>query len=104
MLKRITFVVLMLAVCSFAFGADPAVAGKITAVDDGKVTIALDAEKPAWIKKNAPVKFKDGVGKVLEVSPDGVSPVVVTVKTKKAAQMKVDEAITFQKGKAMAGC
>ncbi len=104
MLKRITFVVLVLAVCSFAFAVEPPVAGKITSVGDGKVTIALDAAKPAWIKKNAPVKFKDGVGKVLEVSPDGVSPVVITVKTKKAAQMNVGDAITFQKGKPMAGC
>jgi hypothetical protein len=106
MKKTATLLMLALLVCGVLFAADPIapVTGKITTVGDGKVTITLDGEKAAWIKKNAPVKFKDGVGKVLEVSADGVTPVVITVKSKKAAQMTAGEAVSFQKGKAMAGC
>lgn len=107
MLKKLAMILLVLAVCGIGLAADQpegSVSGKITTVDQGKVTITLDGAKPDWVKKNAPVKFKEGVGKVLEVSADGVSPVVITVKTKKAAQMKTGDAITFQKGKAMAGC
>jgi len=50
------------------------------------------------------VKFKVGVGKILEVSAEGVTPVVITVKTKKASEMKAGEAISFEKGKPMSGC
>lgn len=107
MMKKLALLLLVLAVCVAAIAAEPSatmVTGKITTVGDGKVTITLDGEKAAWIKKNAPVKFKDGMGKVLEVSADGVSPVVITVKTRKADQMKAGEAISFEKGKIMAGC
>ncbi|MFN2238875.1 MAG: hypothetical protein ABR524_05755 [Thermoanaerobaculia bacterium] len=106
-MKRFFLVLLVLAICGTAIAADPAataataVTGKITAVEDGKVTIAIDGDKPAWVKKNAPVKFRDGVGKVLAVSDD---PLSITVKTRKAGSMSVGDTITFQKGKAMSGC
>lgn len=105
MFKKIALFLLIIAVCGVALAADSsAAAGKITTVGDGKITVTLGGAKPAWVKKNTPVKFAEGNGKILDVTPDGVSPVVLTVKTKKASQLKAGHAISFQKGKAMAGC
>ena len=106
MLKRMTitfFVALALVVAATVFAA-PATNGKILAIDGTSVKIAIDGDKPSWIREGAPVKFKEGVGKILEVSAEGVTPVVITVKTKKASEMKAGEAISFEKGKSMAGC
>ncbi len=105
--KRMTLVLLVLVVCgvAVAFAAPAAqTSGKVVAVDEGTVKIAVQGEKPAWIKKNAPVKFTNGVGKILEVSAADVTPVVITVKTKLAPTMKVGDAVTFEKGRSMAGC
>jgi hypothetical protein len=102
MVKKLAAVLLILAVCGVALAADNSVSGTVTTVGDNQVTITLTGEKPDWVKKNAPVKFANGVGKVLEVSAS--TPVVITVKTKKASDMKAGDAISFQKGKAMAGC
>ncbi len=106
MLKRmiiVLFVSVTLIVAATLFAA-PATHGKILAVGDGAVQIAIEGEKPSWINVSAPVKFKDGVGKILEVSAEGVTPVVIKVKTKKASEMKAGEAISFEKGKATSGC
>jgi hypothetical protein len=80
------------------------VAGKITAIDGTKITIAIEGERPDWIKKNAPVKFKVGPGKIVELSAPDVTPFTIIVNTKKASEMKVGEAVTFEKGLAMSGC
>jgi hypothetical protein len=107
MMKRMTLVLLVLVVCGVAAAVaapPPQVSGKVVAVEDGQVKIALDGAAPAWVKKNAPVKFTNGVGKILEVSAEDVKPVVITVKTKLASTMKVDEVVTFEKGRSMAGC
>ena len=101
MLKKTALFLLVLFVAAVAFAAE-GVTGKITSIDDGKVTIALEGEKASWVKKNAPVKFDAGIGKILEVS-DG-DPVVIVLKTKKASALKVGDSISLQKGKAMAGC
>ncbi len=106
MLKRMTitlFVAVALVAAATVFAA-PATNGKILAIDGTSVKIAIDGEKPSWIRVGAPVKFKDGVGKVLEVSEEGVTPVVITVKTKKSPEMKAGEAVSFEKGKSTAGC
>jgi hypothetical protein len=104
MLRKVTTVLLILAVAGIALAAGPSVSGKITAIGDNQVTITLDGEKADWVKKNALVKFPNAVGKVLEVSAADGTPVVIIVKTRKASTMTVGDAITFQKGKAMAGC
>jgi hypothetical protein len=65
------FVAVALVVAATVFAA-PATNGKILAVNAGSVRIAIDGEKPSWITVGAPVKFKDGVGKILEVSAEGV--------------------------------
>ena len=97
------FAFVALVVAATALSA-PQTRGKILAADAGSVRIAIEGEKPAWIVEGAPVKFKDGVGKVLEVSAEGVTPVVIKVKTKKAPEMKAGDAVTFEKGKAASGC
>jgi len=106
MLKRMPLtlaVAVALVVASTALSAPPT-KGKILSADAGAVRIAIDGEKPAWIVEGAPVKFKEGVGKILEVSAEGVTPVVIKVKTKKASEMKAGEAVSFEKGKAASGC
>lgn len=102
MFKKIALFMLVLFVAASAFAADPSVKGNITAIDDGKVTIELQGDKASWVKKNAPVKFTEGIGKIVQVS--GTGPVVIVVKTKKASALKVGGSISLQKGKLMAGC
>jgi hypothetical protein len=97
------FVAVALVVAATVFAA-PVTNGKILAIDGTSVKIAIDGEKPSWIREGAFVKFKEGVGKILEVSAEGVTPVVITVKTKKASELKAGEAISFEKGKSTAGC
>jgi len=107
MMKHIALaLVLVLAAFALASAADgPAMTnGKILAIDGNKVKIAIDGAKPDWVKKNAPVKFKVGTGKIVEVSEAKVTPVTITVTTVKASDMKVGETISFQKGVSMGGC
>jgi hypothetical protein len=80
------------------------VTGKVTAIDGTKITIAIQGESADWVKKNGPVKFKVGPGKILEVSAKDVTPVTIVVNTKKAAEMKVNDVVTFEKGLSVAGC
>jgi hypothetical protein len=106
MMKHVALAVVFVLV-AFGVSAGPAVpptTGKILAIDGNRVQIALDGARADWIKKNAPVKFKVGTGKVLVVSEEGVTPVTITVTTPKAADMKVGDAVSFQKGTSMAGC
>ncbi len=107
MMKHIAFAVVLVLVAfgvSSALPPPPVTNGKIVSIDGTKVTIAIDGAKPDWIKKNAPVKFKIGNGKVVELSEAGVTPVTIVVTTRKASEMKAGEAVSFQKGTSMAGC
>ncbi|MBZ0112528.1 MAG: hypothetical protein K8J08_08715 [Thermoanaerobaculia bacterium] len=109
MTKRLSIALLLLLTfaATVALAAPPPpTTGKVVAVDDGSVRIALDGQKADWIKKNAFAKFKDvaAVGKIIEITDEGVLPVVITVKTKKASSFTVDQAVSFVKGQSMAGC
>lgn len=107
MLKHMTRVLMVLAFLGFATAraAPPTqAAGKVVAVSDGSVQIAIEGAKPAWVKVNAPVKFDGGVGKVTGLSAEDAKPVVITVKTKAAAKLKAGDALTFDKGRSMSGC
>lgn len=107
MLKKLTIILIVLAFAAVSLSAETTstpIKATVTTIGDGQITITLDGEKAAWIKKSAPVKFSNGTGKVLSVTADDVSPVVVTVKTKLASKLKVGDEISFQKGKAMSGC
>jgi hypothetical protein len=105
MLKR-TALALMLAaaVAVSAMAAAKTATGKVTAIDGTKVTIALEGERPDFIKKNAPVKFKVGPGKIIELSAPDAKPFTIVVNTKKASEMKVGDAVTFEKGLSTSGC
>jgi hypothetical protein len=108
MTKRTLTTLLLLVVfglsAAVAMAADAKTTGKVLSVDEGTVKIEIQGEKPSWVKKNAPVKFENAVGKVLEVSAEGVTPVVITVKSKAASSMKAGDAVSFEKGRSMAGC
>lgn len=106
MFKKLAIILVVLAFVAIPLAAETAktVKGTVTAIGDGQITITLADEKADWIKKSAPVKFSNGNGKVLTVTADDVTPVVITVKTKLASKLKLDQEITFQKGKAMSGC
>jgi hypothetical protein len=105
MLKRIAVALMLVAaVAVSAMAAAKTATGKITAIDGTKVTIALEGERPDFIKKNGPVKFKVGPGKILEVSANDATPFTIVVNTKKASDMKVGDVVTFEKGLSMAGC
>jgi co-chaperonin GroES (HSP10) len=102
MLKHVMKLLLVLALLGVATAqaAPPAqAAGKVVAVEDGKVKISVAGEKPAWFKANTPVKFPEGVGKILEVSGD-----VATIRTKLSSKLKAGDAVSFEKGKSMQGC
>lgn len=100
MIKR-----LLLAAAVVAIGASLALAapmtGKVTAIDGKKVSIELgSAEKPAWLKKGAPVKFKGGVGRVVEVKDT-----LLTINSKSASKLAVGDELELEKGPAtLQGC
>jgi ABC-type transporter Mla subunit MlaD len=99
MLKRV-----LVAVVALVFGAAFALAapmpGKVKGIDGTKVQIELTGEKATWLKKGAPVKFKGGVGRVVEIKD-----AAVTINSKSASKLKVGDAIELDKGPAdLAGC
>jgi preprotein translocase subunit YajC len=76
-----------------------AMTGTVTAIDGKKVQIELTGEK-AWLKKGAPVKFKGGVGRVVEVKD-----MLLTINSKNASKLTVGDAIELDKGPAtLEGC
>ena len=101
MLKRLVFAIIaVLFLSSSAFAAP--VKGTVTSIDGQKVKITLVGEKADWVKKNAPVKIKAGIGKIVEVT--GTKEIVVTITTSKASELKVGDEVSIDKGKAMSGC
>jgi hypothetical protein len=76
------------------------VKGKVTSIDGKKVQIELVGEKADWMKKGASVKFKGGVGRIVDISDTGI-----TMNSKKASDLKVGDEIEIDKGPAMLqGC
>jgi hypothetical protein len=105
MMKRFLVTLVLLALVAVSVTAAGKVAtGKITAIEGTKVTIALEGDRPDWVKKNAPVKFKVGPGRITETSAPDATPFTVVVTIRKAADMKVGEVVTFEKGLATGGC
>lgn len=98
MFKKIVLTFVALAFTVSAALAAP-VTAKVTAADAEKVTVTLQADKPAWMKVGAAVKIKGlGPGKVETI--DGAT---VTIKAKKAGEAKVGQDLSIDKG-GMAGC
>jgi preprotein translocase subunit YajC len=99
MLKRLALVAVVL-VLGAALALAAPMAGKVTAIDGKKVSIELSGEKAAWLKKGAPVKFKGGVGRVVEVKD-----MLLTINSKNASKLTVGDAIEIDKGPAtLEGC
>lgn len=94
---------LVLTLVAFAFTVTAALAApvtaKVTAADDAKITVTLQADKPAWMKVGAAVKIKGlGPGKV-----ETIEGTTVVIKAKKAGDAKVGQDLSIDKG-GMAGC
>ena len=107
MKRFILTLALIAAIAAPVFTAAPAktTPGKVTAIEGTKVTIAIDGDKPDWVKKNAFVKFVGAsTGKVVEVSAPETKPATMVLTYKKASQMKVGDAVAFEKGLSVAGC
>jgi hypothetical protein len=99
MLKRLALAAVVLILGAVLAPAAP-MAGKVTAIDGKKVQVELTGEKAAWLKKGAPVKFKGGVGRVVEVKD-----MLLTINSKNASKLKVGDAIELDKGPAdLTGC
>jgi type 1 fimbria pilin len=89
---------LMAALASAAFAAP--VKAKVVSVTGKNIVLKVDGEVAAWIKKGIQVKLnKKFAGKITEVKDD-----TVTVSSPKAEELKADEAVTFDKNTAAAGC
>jgi len=99
MLKRVALVAVVL-ILGAALALAAPMAGKVTAIDGKKVQVELTGEKAAWLKKGAPVKWKGGVGRVVEVKD-----ALLTINSKNAGKLKVGDAIELDKGPAdLTGC
>jgi hypothetical protein len=79
------------------------ITGAIKSINGIRVEIAVEGEKPSWVKKGAGIKLPDikgGVGKIVDVTAT-----TVVFNTKKAAELKVGGKVTLEKGPpAPAGC
>lgn len=111
MTKRFAIVCMLVALVGLlalpaATAAAPAktAKGKITAIEGTRVTIALEGERPDWVRKNGFVKFAVGTGKIILVSAADTTPFTIVVNLKKAASLQVGEVVTFEKGLAVSGC
>jgi hypothetical protein len=99
MFKRSAVILGLMAALATAAFAGP-VKAKVVSVKDKLIVVKVEGEMAAWIKKGIQVKLnKKFGGKVMEVK-DGT----VTISSPKADELKADEAITFDKNTAAAGC
>jgi hypothetical protein len=99
MLKR-TLVAAAVALVAAALALAAPMPGKVTAIDGKKVSVEISGEKAAWLKKGAPVKWKGGVGRVVEIKDN-----LLTVNSKHAAKLKVGDELELDKGPAtLEGC
>jgi hypothetical protein len=74
--------------------------GTVVSVSGVRVEIAVEGDKPAWVKKGSGIKVKGGLGKIVEVAAGSVA-----FNTKKASAIKVGEKLVVDKGTVVpAGC
>jgi hypothetical protein len=81
----------------------PPLVGTVTSITGVKVEIAVEGEKPAWVKKGSGIKLADikgGLGKIVDISAT-----TVVFNSKKASELKVGDKVTLEKGTVVpAGC
>ena len=99
MFKRSALAIaLMASLATVAFAAP--VKATVVSVKDKIITLKISGEVAAWVKKGIQVKVnKKFTGKITEVKDE-----TVTISSPKADELKADEAITFDKNTAAAGC
>lgn len=103
-MKQLVATFALIALFSASLAADePAkklLNGTISAIDGKAVDVAVEGEKPAWVKKGSGVKFEGGVGKLLDVTAT-----TVRFNSRKASTLKVGDKIELAKGASVpAGC
>ena len=108
MIKKLLLSVILIA-CGFVFAHaadEPALTGKVTAIDGNIVKIEVSGTLPAWAKKGGYLRATTGAGKLLlrGAKITDVTEGVITVTTAKAKEMTVGDTYTLGKGKASAGC
>lgn len=108
MIKKLllAFVLLACGVLRSLAADEPALTGKVAAIEGNNVKIEFVGELPAWAKKGGYLRTSTPDGKLVLRGAKivGVEPGVITVTTTKAKEMKVGETFTLGKGKATAGC
>lgn len=98
MFRRIVPAIVILAAAAAAFAAP--VKATVASVADNAIVLKVDGEPAAWVKKGQAVRInKKFNGKITAV--EGAS---VTLASPKAGEVKVGEAITFDKSLATGGC
>jgi hypothetical protein len=104
---------LILSLVLLAFGLvrslaadEPALTGKVAAIEGNNVKIEFVGELPVWAKKGGYLRTTSPDGKLVLRGAKIVSVEAgfITVTTVKAKEMKVGETFTLGKGKATAGC
>jgi hypothetical protein len=83
---------------TLAFAAP--VTGKVSSVEGKKVQVTVSGELATWMKKGATVKWKAGVGRIIDVKDK-----VLTINTKGATDLKAGDELALDKGPAdLSGC
>jgi hypothetical protein len=99
MIKRFVAALAVVVFAASVASAAP-VAAKVSAIEGKKVTVTVTGEKATWMKKGAPVKWKGGVGRIVEIKD-----ATLTVNSKNAASLKVGDELALDKGPAdLSGC
>lgn len=88
---------LFLALSLFAATVAIAAEGKVTSVNDDKITVEMS--DTAKLKKGASVKINGKAGKV--TSMDGTT---ITIKANRPSELKAGEAVKVDKVTSMQGC
>jgi len=99
MFKRSILTLSLMATLATMAVAAP-VKAKVVSINDKLVVLKVEGTPAAWVKKGLQIKVnKKYSGKITEVKDD-----TVTISTPKAGELKADEAVTFDKNTAAAGC
>lgn len=105
MKRLITKISLLFAMAAFAATAFAAESfkGKVSAIDGEKITVTVEKDIPAWVKKGSNVEAMGGAPMVVEVKGNMV---VLKFGKAKAAKIKADSAMTISEsaGDELQGC
>lgn len=96
-------VLFSMAVFATAAFASESFKGKVTAIDGEKVTVTVEKDLPAWVKKGSNVEAMGGAPMVIEVKGNEV---VLRFGKAKAAKIKTDSTMTISEssGDELQGC